>query len=216
MTVAYTESGDIAFYNDYRFRKDKKSGYYLSSKAIGNKRKRLHVYVWECERGEIPEGHSVHHIDENKANNSIDNLALMTSSDHSRHHSNEKVKTNYDAIVKNLNDKARPKAKEWHASKEGSEWHKFHYERIKQKLYVKHNFECLFCGKEFTSTQTESKFCSNNCKSAYRRKMGFDNIKAKCEICGKEYEKNKYSKTRTCSKECKTKLLIYTRNKIHW
>lgn len=39
---------------------------------------------------EIPKGFIVHHIDENKTNNIIHNLALMTSSGHSRLHSMRK------------------------------------------------------------------------------------------------------------------------------
>ena len=38
---------DIAEIDGISFRKDKKSGYYLSSKAIQGKRKRLHIYIWE-------------------------------------------------------------------------------------------------------------------------------------------------------------------------
>ena len=38
---------DIAEIDGISFRKDKKSGYYLSSKAIHGKRTRLHIYIWE-------------------------------------------------------------------------------------------------------------------------------------------------------------------------
>lgn len=82
--------------------------------------------------------------------------------------------------------------------KAGHEWHKMHYEKMKEKLHQVHKFNCLMCGKEFQSPQTESKFCCNNCKSAYRRKIGVDNITKICSFCGGEYTANKYSKTKFC------------------
>lgn len=42
--VQYFENGDLAFFNGVYFRRDKKTGYFLSSTKP---RKRLHVYVWE-------------------------------------------------------------------------------------------------------------------------------------------------------------------------
>ena len=38
----------------------------------------LHRFIWEAVYGPIPEGMDVNHIDENKSNNSIFNLNLMT------------------------------------------------------------------------------------------------------------------------------------------
>lgn len=46
------------------------------------------------------------------------------------------------------------------------------------------------------------KFCSNNCKSAYRRKSGVDNEERICKICGEIFITNKYSKAKVCSKKC--------------
>nr|DAU19315.1 MAG TPA: putative ATP-dependent RNA helicase [Caudoviricetes sp.] len=43
--------------------------------------------------------------------------------------------------------------------------------------------------------------------------MGYDNETRKCIICGKEYVCNKYSKSRTCSKECSGKLRHLRKNK---
>ena len=53
---------------------------------------------------EIPKGIIVHHIDENKSNNDINNLALMTITAHNRIHSHEAwnkgVKTSENTIFK--------------------------------------------------------------------------------------------------------------------
>ena len=44
---------------------------------------RTHQIFWEiCNNKRIPKGHVLHHIDENKENNSLDNLRLMTRGDH--------------------------------------------------------------------------------------------------------------------------------------
>ena len=45
-----------------------------------------HVYVWEQHFGSVPKGYVVHHKDEDKGNNDISNLELMTLSEHSRSH----------------------------------------------------------------------------------------------------------------------------------
>jgi hypothetical protein len=39
---------------------------------------RLHRWIWETFRGEIPKGYEIHHKDHNKLNNSLDNLELVT------------------------------------------------------------------------------------------------------------------------------------------
>ena len=84
--IQYLDGGEIASYDGYSFRKDKITGYYLSSKKIGTRRKRLHVYVWEKQNGKVPRGYHVHHVDCNKDNNEIENLALVTSKEHARIH----------------------------------------------------------------------------------------------------------------------------------
>ena len=46
--LLYSNDGDVAEIDGYKFRRDTRSGYYLSAKPIKNgKRMRLHVYVWE-------------------------------------------------------------------------------------------------------------------------------------------------------------------------
>lgn len=45
-----------------------------------------HIRNVELERGEIPDGYHVHHLDGDKLNNRIDNLILLSNSDHIRLH----------------------------------------------------------------------------------------------------------------------------------
>jgi hypothetical protein len=47
---------------------------------------KIHVFVWERVNGEKPKGHDIHHMDENKANYSLDNLQLLSHSDHQKIH----------------------------------------------------------------------------------------------------------------------------------
>ncbi len=46
----------------------------------------LHRIVWEAAYGGIPKGFDVHHIDEDKLNNSLSNLTLMSHVEHCRMH----------------------------------------------------------------------------------------------------------------------------------
>lgn len=47
---------------------------------------RHHRLIWEVANGEIPYGYDIHHIDENRSNNSISNLLLVESSTHKHNH----------------------------------------------------------------------------------------------------------------------------------
>lgn len=168
---------------------------------------RLHVYVWEQNNGKVPSGYHVHHIDEDKNNNEIENLMLLHGIEHVIKHSKNLTEEERERRRKNVIQKANPKASEWHRSSEGRKWHeengKESWKNRKEIIYT-----CDFCGKEFESrkvyAENQNKFCSNNCKSANRRKSGVDNVIKICEKCGNEYLENKYSKTTKC-KVCRNK-----------
>lgn len=194
------------YFDGLHFTRDEKTGYYLCSKRTGDGvRKRMHVYVWEYYNGPVPEGFHVHHADEDKANNDIENLELLKGSVHLSLHGKANAVIRHDEMVKILSECARPKAKEWHRSDAGRLWHKAHYLKMQNRLYSSHEFVCQNCGKEFQSSQVNSKFCSNSCKSVFRRKSGIDNVVRKCECCGTEFEVNRYTKRRYCSNGCSYK-----------
>ena len=46
----------------------------------------LHRVMWEHFNGPIPKGHIVHHINEDKTDNRVENLVLMERAEHMRHH----------------------------------------------------------------------------------------------------------------------------------
>ena len=66
-----------------KFYKSSYNGYWICSKS------RLpwaHRWVWMNEKGKIPKGLDVHHIDGDKENNEISNLELVTRSEHQKRH----------------------------------------------------------------------------------------------------------------------------------
>lgn len=204
MEVKYQDAGKIAYYNEYRFTRDDKTGYYLSSTKIGTRRKRLHIYVYECERGRaVPAGYQIHHIDGDKSHNDISNLACIPLHNHLSYHSRAYVDGHKEEMIKQM-ESIRPMTKAWHRSPEGHEWHKRHYEKMKDSLHAKHDFVCAYCGKPFSSSQIKARFCCNAHKTAYRNKLGLDNVDRICVVCGKTFSVNRFQKTKTCSKECRT------------
>lgn len=202
--IQYFENGDLAIFNGKKYRRDKKTGYYLNSAT----RTRLHRAVWIYRNGEIPKGFHVHHKDEDKRNNEIENLELLQGSFHCSHHSQKYADEHIKEIRARMETLVRPKADVWHGTDEGRAWHSKHAKETCENLPLK-KYVCQHCGKDFYKKPLgENKFCSNNCKSAYRRHMGLDNIIKKCEFCGNEYISSKYRKTKYCSQACKN----YSRN----
>lgn len=200
------------YFNGVRFTRDDRTGYYLSSrKTKGNIRQRMHVYVWEHYNGPVPEGYHVHHIDGDKSHNYPKNLELLERSEHLSLHGCENAVLHHAEMVENLRRNAIPKSKIWHSTETGKAWHKAHYEQMKDKLYVEHDFICQNCGKGYKSVQTSSKFCSNNCRAAWRRKSGVDDIVRSCKYCGRGFVVNKYAKKEYCSKKCACKMASQTR-----
>lgn len=76
------ENGDVysLITNKYRKVGINKDGYrYLNIDIYGKKYTFiLHQIIWVYFRGPVPEGYEVDHIDNNKLNNSVDNLQLLT------------------------------------------------------------------------------------------------------------------------------------------
>ena len=171
--VEYSADGKIAVYCGYKFRKDARTGYYLCTKKTDiGRRERLHCFVWRKEHNvsEIPKGYQIHHIDENKDNNEISNLAIMSASNHQILHNRTPEKLEQQkANIK----KALKYASEWHKSDEGRIWHSKHAKEIyKTRPYL--IYVCDNCGNTFKTRHIYSakshKFCCNNCKAAYRRR----------------------------------------------
>lgn len=179
--------------------------FYLCGNYFQHQGKRLHVAVWKYHNGDIPKGYHVHHIDENRSNNQIENLKLMESGMHSSLHQHSEDRRAYQQ--KHIKD-MRELASEWHKSEEGRAWHrkasKAQWENAEPITYI-----CTECGKEFQSRHhygtDVNKFCSNNCRAAFRRHNRTDDVDRVCAYCGKTFRVNRYSDTECCSRECAVK-----------
>ena len=68
---------------------DESSYGYLCTSDREGKRCRVHRACWEAYFGPIPSGHIIHHIDEDRQNNEIENLVCMPHGEHTRQHRNK-------------------------------------------------------------------------------------------------------------------------------
>lgn len=179
---------------DKKFYHDKKSGYWISTTSP---RVRAHAWVWKCNNGEIPKGFHIHHLDENKSNNNLDNLKLIHASDHLRSHMTLERRERSKMFCEEI----RPLTKEWHASEEGKEWHRIHgingWNNRKE-----FEIKCEECGKNSFTKIYHQNYCSNSCKSAARRKSGVDDIEKTCPMCKIIYKASKYERAKTCGRKC--------------
>lgn len=144
-----------------------------------------HREVWRVAYGEIPEGLVLHHIDNCSTNNSLENLQLMTKSQHSSHHRNKEQRENPDKF-RALNQAGT-------AALLGTK---------KQRIIPS---VCACCGKEYLAAMPVegNSFCSPACVGKYRYHSGVDLVVKKCAACGKEFHVNKYRKDAiVCSFAC--------------
>lgn len=200
--VTYSEDGKYAYFDGKSFCRDEKTGYFLNTGI----HKRLHRYVYEKTVGPIPKGYDIHHKDHDKNNNEPENLELLTRSEHLKRHAAEMTEEQRNKLRENIITRGVPAAVLWHKSAAGYEWHKAHYESHKEALHRTATYKCEYCGKEYTAqTNGHNRFCSNNCKSAWRRKAGLDNVERACEVCGTIFTINKYAPKRYCCRKCEAR-----------
>jgi hypothetical protein len=167
--------------------------------------KRLHRVVWEYYNGAIPPDCEIHHKDGNPHNNDISNLACIPHGQHKAEHREESIaRGKSEKGLANIHA-AMEAAKEWHGSDAGHDWHSNH---AREQWEGKEEREavCECCGKVFRYRAIQTpRFCTNACKSKWRREAGLDNETRTCVICGKEFRANHYSDTCTCSRSCGAK-----------
>lgn len=186
-----------------KFYQDQKTGYWISTDHSSKRpRIRAHQWVWINTHGPVPKGYHIHHKNDDKSDNRIENLELVDAFRYLSLHG--KQSQNVKRAIKMAN-KYSPLIQAWHDSEEGKAWHKANgtLRWLNKKAVLK---ICEVCSKEFQTKTYFQKFCSNNCKSQWRRLSGLDDIEIACPICLKTFKKNKYSLKKTCSKECCKKL----------
>lgn len=164
----------------------------------------LHRVVWKFYNGDIPEGYQVHHIDGDPANNKIDNLTLVKHGEHIRKY--HPLSDEQKEVLRIRLQEVCHQGGEWTKTPEGREFQRKKANELWERVEYR-EYSCIQCGKLFKSRDLKNekhiKFCSNPCKSAYRRKLGVDNETRYCTECGKEFIINKYNKkAHCCSSEC--------------
>lgn len=160
----------------------------------------LHRDVWAFHHGPIADGMEVHHVDGDPGNNDIGNLELVTRAEHVARHpwAIERVERQREHL-----ERIRPLTKEWHGSEAGRDEHRrigaLSYAGFKPKRK-----RCDQCREWFTPAKIGSvdRFCSNKCKSAWRRASGVDDEQRQCAHCGVVFACNRYRKQRACSRAC--------------
>lgn len=182
----------------------------------GNRRWGAQRVVYEDLVGKIddPWKQNVHHIDEDKHNNSPENLILMSREDHCRHHAkNRKPETERTKMKRAEATKRkflreeyrksnnaflasiRVKASVWHGSAEGIEWHKKHASDFNFGKPDPVEYECAVCHAKFMAiSRAGERYCTNNCRqrAVQRRKQGIaiDSIFGGYEPTGKRGKRN--------------------------
>ena len=152
--------------------------------------------------GPIPEGMVVHHKDENKAHNKIENFELKTNEEHSREHTKARMDADPE-LKKRFQEAGWGAAKAWHASEEGLAWHSEHGKKSWEGR-TRETLVCTYCGAEYEGIASLKKkgFCSPSCQNMARIKSGVDDEERTCSICSATFKANRYAKKITCSKDC--------------
>ena len=171
-------------------------GNYFADSSSDTER-RLHRAVWLAYHLHIPEGFHVHHEDEDRSHNQIENLLCLPGGEHIRHHNLERREE-----LAEIGRKYQPRTKEWHASEAGRQWHKQHYQNTAEKLHARHEAPCSCCGKVFLASESiknsDVRYCSKSCKAHARRQSGVDDVARVCGKCGAGFMANKYSARKSC------------------
>ena len=186
-------------YNGSKFSKHPKQKYFYAT--IKGKKKSLHRKTWEDYNGEIPTGYDIHHKDGDQFNNDISNLEIICRKEHARMHGKERAANNPE-WAKQLAAMGRPGAAKWHGSEDGIKWHLQHAANFTFGKFDYGTDTCEQCNGQYTRKTKATRFCSNKCKSAWRRHNCPDMAEAQCAKCGTKYQTLKYLPKKYCSKEC--------------
>ena len=164
----------------------------------------LHREIWKHHRGAIPDGWEIHHRDRNSLNNELENLECVPAELHRAEHSND-VRSDPERLAKVRENIARAglAARAWHGSPAGLAWHREHGKAVwANREPIERSCEQCGAGFDCITRRPSDRFCSNNCKSAFRRASGVDNVERICANCGQSFVINRYSRSVNCSRPC--------------
>ncbi len=162
----------------------------------------LHRDVWQYYHGEIPESHCIHHIDENKANNDISNLQMMSMAEHCNLH-------NQKGRVKKICPVCGKEFELKFPSYEVNCCSPTCASKIRSKRKPSVEKICPICGKSFRliSPSKKQTYCSKNCAAKVTGRKKATPTTRTCPYCNKTFTvRSASSKQVCCSHECATKL----------
>lgn len=149
----------IITFNGIDFKRYKGENYYVA--YVKGRKIRLHTFIWEMSNNKIvPKNYVIHHIDFNPLNNSIENLALLTKSEHQKVHYKEFSNEQKEKVREKLK-RGREKSVKWSMTKEGRD----HMKKMKELA----NFQsfskiCPICLSCFNTCYGFKVYCSRKCK----------------------------------------------------
>ena len=139
-------------------------GHYFQRKGV-----RLHLAVWWHHHGIIPPGHHIHHKDENRSNNAIENFERLEGREHRGLHGKASGERGRDHLKL-----AQVAAAAWHQSEAGQRWHIQHGQNLTGREHPRTPAICQVCGENFMAAVAQieyAKFCGPNCKAKdFRRR----------------------------------------------
>jgi hypothetical protein len=158
-----------------------------------------HRWVWINHFGAIPQGMDIHHKDGDKSNNEIENLEMLSRSDHLKRHWQE---GRFDLDQRRIQ---LAEARKWLSIPQGrkkqSEDAKEGWKNRKQVAY-----QCKGCNKDKFTYQKKSDFCSDACRSRWKRQNKPNPIEIICLVCKDPFIKDKSDKKLICSRNCSGKM----------
>lgn len=176
---------DVIEYNGVKYRKYPGKHYYFA--AGGGES--LHRQKWKDAHGEIPPGHDIHHKDENKENNSIENLEARPFTEHRREHTTTRL----------LHGDLGRILAVWRQTTEGQEILRQNAAKMHART-PERTLACAYCRKVFTTRHPFKRYCDKVCETAVPKLQ----LVLDCEICKKPFAAKRSAKkqVRTCSYSC--------------
>ena len=187
----------------------KPSGYYQSTTRCSDESRKnwLHQYIYEKEKGKIPEGYEVHHKDANKENNSINNFELLSAKEHQEEHREQNVE-NGSKLAKYVEENFEEVQALAKLGKSGQ-----YIGKSKRRKYENSPIRCAHCGEEFVphkKARKDTKFCSTSCSGKWHKRFGVTD--RECKDCGTVF--TPVTKASTTCEKCRLENRVRGSNKV--